>query len=151
MCESPAAKRDVASLDDIKVFVDSFYERVQNDEKLGPVFNDISRVEWSRHLDVMYRFWDSVLFASGTYKGNPLAVHLAVNNALSSVRNRTLADADFERWLTLFFGTIDELFDGNKANQAKRSAMRMAKHLQVVCASDYQDPPLKLVAERHSE
>ena len=38
---------DLTSRTDIERLVDAFYERVRADDCLGPIFNDIARVEWS--------------------------------------------------------------------------------------------------------
>ena len=51
---------DLADRTDIIRVVDSFYERIRKDEKLGPIFNEIAQVDWAAHLPRMYDFWDSI-------------------------------------------------------------------------------------------
>lgn len=136
---------DIANLHDIQRFVDQFYRRIQEDDLLGPIFDRIAKVKWELHLELMYRFWDTVLFGSGTYKGNPLVAHQEVNRNVIAARGRELGSEDFERWKLIFCRTLDGLFVGPKAEQAKRSAERMASHLQMVCGKDFQEGPLRLV------
>jgi hemoglobin len=111
---------DISTRDDIIRLVDRFYERVRADAVLGPIFDDIAKVDWSAHLPRMYDFWETVLFGAASFKGNPLAVH----HQLSALTPLT-RDA-FERWLSLFHETVDDLFDGEMAEEAKTRSARIA-------------------------
>ena len=51
---------DIINLDDVKLVVDCFYEKVRNDEQLKDVFNDVIQDRWPTHLENMYRFWQTV-------------------------------------------------------------------------------------------
>ena len=54
----------------------AFYSRVRADQVLGPVFE--SAVEnWPAYLGRLADFWSSVMLATGRYKGQPVAAHLA--------------------------------------------------------------------------
>lgn len=80
----------------IALLVDSFYDRVRADAMLGPIFN--TRIsDWPKHLQQMKHFWASVLHASGTFSGNPMAKHIAIAK---------IEEAEFRRWLTLFDETL---------------------------------------------
>ena len=94
------------------------------DDLLGPIFDEVANVDWNAHLPLMYDFWDSVLFSTGRYHGNPLEAHRAVANLTP------LGDRAFFRWLTLFEATVDDLFAGDVADKAKQSARRIAGALQ---------------------
>ncbi|HEK19441.1 MAG TPA: group III truncated hemoglobin, partial [Bacteroidetes bacterium] len=63
------AQNDILSLTDIKLLVDTFYERIQKNELLGPIFNERIKDNWPEHLDKMYRFWQTVLLEEYTYGG----------------------------------------------------------------------------------
>lgn len=110
-------KQDILQLDDVKQLVDTFYTRVRADELLGPVFEERIQDNWARHLDIMYRFWQTVLLGELTYQGSPGQKHITL----------PVDAAHFERWLKIFFRTIDELFSGEKAAEAKWRAERMAE------------------------
>ena len=118
------ALHDIASRADIERMVDGFYARVQADAILGPIFNDVAATDWDTHLPKMYAFWDSVLFATPGFRGNPLAVHLALGQKVA------LGKPEFDRWLELFHTTVDELFAGPVAAEAKVRAMRIAGVMQ---------------------
>jgi hemoglobin len=129
---------DISSRHDIVQLVDAFYERVGRDELLGPIFNDVARVDWDAHLPRMYDFWDSVLFGRTGFKGNPLAVHRAL------AQLTPLTSREFTAWLTLFHATVDALFSGAVATQAKVRASRIAATMQLHLA----DPSAGLTAGR---
>ena len=138
---------DIQSIEDVKRFVDLFYSRIQADAILGPIFDQVAKVDWSTHLELMYRFWDSILFGSGTYKGNPLVTHLSVNKKVLHDRQRALDSSDFQHWLNLFHQTVNELFRGPTSDHARQAAVRMATHLTAVCADDYESGPLNVVPQ----
>ncbi len=106
---------DIQNKEDIKILVDQFYNKVNNDKLLSPVFNDISKVNWDEHLPLMYDFWTNILLGISAYKGNALEKHLKL----------PAAKEHFDRWLKLFFETLDENFTGKIANEAKASAVRI--------------------------
>lgn len=107
---------DISAAEDVRTLVDSFYDKVTRDERLSPIFNDIAHVDWAAHLPVMYRFWESMLFGSGTYQGAPFPKHAVL----------PLQKADFDRWLALFMETVDAHFRGPKAEEAKGRAASIA-------------------------
>ena len=103
--------RDIETREDIKVFVDAFYEKVQGDDLLAPVF--ATRIEannWQPHLSRMYDFWQTVLFHRPLFKGNPFGKHIGLE----------IEDRHFFRWRDLFFENMDELFAGEIADEAKK-------------------------------
>jgi hemoglobin len=68
-------KKDIESKEDIILLVNSFYERIKADDTIGYIFNDIVKVNWEKHLPVMYSFWENSLFYTGSYEGNPMELH----------------------------------------------------------------------------
>jgi len=48
--------RDIKTYEDIKQLVDSFYQKVVSDDKIGYIFTEIQRVNWDYHLPRMYSF-----------------------------------------------------------------------------------------------
>lgn len=113
-------KKKIETMDDIKLLVDTFYEKVGEDKILGPIFNDIAHVNWDNHLPVMYKFWASTLLGEMGYKGNPMDAHFKLNE------KQKLLDTDFNTWKQLFIETVDELFEGEIADTAKRRAVSIA-------------------------
>ena len=108
-------KPDVRDLNDIVVFVDGFYAKVQHDELIGPVFNNVI-TDWQPHLEKMYMFWNAALFGVPGFKGNPFARHAPL----------PIGAAHFDRWLNLFRETMDTHFEGEMAENTKKRAELMA-------------------------
>ena len=118
------ALTDIQNKDDIPILVDAFYKKVKNDKLIGPIFSDVAKVDWPHHLPIMYNFWEMVLFGSGPYKGDPMTKHIQLSKKTS------LAKEHFSQWLKLFGETVDDLFVGEKAEEAKVRAPRMAELMQ---------------------
>jgi hemoglobin len=121
---------DIASREQIATLVDAFYAEIRADRALGPIFDDVAHVDWDEHLPRMYDFWETVLFGAATFKGNPLALHRAL------ARITPLPAELFARWETLFHDTVDRFFLGPVADEAKRSATRIAFTIQVHVGND---------------
>ena len=118
-------KKDIDSREDIVKLVNSFYDKVKMDPVIGYIFNDAVKVNWEKHLPVMYNFWENVIFFTGTYNGNPMIIHQHVNKVVP------LHKEHFERWLKLFTETVDEFFEGEKAELAKQRALSIATVIQI--------------------
>jgi hemoglobin len=111
---------DISSREDIEKLVNTFYSKVIKDESIGFIFNDIMKVDWNKHLPVMYDFWENLLLDKPGYYGNTMGVHFEVNRKIK------LEPEYFEIWLSLFFSTVDELFQGTIAENAKKKAKSIA-------------------------
>src|SRR5687767_1355238 len=59
---------------DIARLVDRFYDRVQADPVLGPVFNPAVD-DWDEHKRTLVSFWSSIALGTRSYRGNPMAAH----------------------------------------------------------------------------
>lgn len=113
-------KEDIRDTADIRLLIDRFYDKVRRDETIGYIFNDIARVDWPAHLPRMYSFWEMVVFQTGAFKGNPMDAHMRLH------QKHELTPAHFEKWLQLFTDTVNELFQGEKAELAKKQAGSVA-------------------------
>lgn len=83
---------EIISVEDVRTLVHTFYEKVQSDELIGPIFNSRIEGRWPEHLEKMVRFWQTVLLNEHTYQGSPFAPHADL----------PLEKEHFERWLALF-------------------------------------------------
>ncbi|GAB2541689.1 group III truncated hemoglobin [Spirosoma aerophilum] len=113
-------KRTLDSPEAVRFLVDSFYEKVQVDPFIGPIFTDVAQVDWSKHLPKMYAFWESLILGNNAYDGHPFRPHLIVN------QKHTLTIEHFERWLQLFTATLSENFSGEAADQVRQRATQIA-------------------------
>ncbi len=107
--------KEIKGLDEIKIFVDDFYDKVREDDFIGPIFlNAIA--DWGPHLEQMYAFWNAALFGIPGFRGNPFAKHAPL----------PIVPKHFDRWMELFNETIDSKFEGEIAEDAKARAQLMA-------------------------
>ena len=106
---------------EIAALVDHFYERVRDDDVLGPVF--ASRIEpdaWPRHLETMRSFWSTALIGAGTYRRDPMVAHQGIDD---------IGRVHFERWLSLFEVVAHETFADDIAVAIMQRANRMGDRL----------------------
>ena len=113
-------KNDIQTTEDIKQLVDAFYEKVNADQLLAPVFNAHANVNWDAHLPKMYAFWGTQLIGTGNYSGRPFPPHMDL----------PIGKEHFAMWLTLFIETVDENFSGAVADIAKQKALNIAAVFQ---------------------
>ena len=109
-------KQDIHSLDDIKLMVNTFYQRIKQDIVLGPIFEEKIQDRWPVHLEKMYRFWQTILLEEHTYNGSPFPPHAQM----------AIDESHFVIWLKIFTTTVDDLFNGNVAEDAKKRGTLMA-------------------------
>ncbi len=110
-------KSDIRTLDDVKLMVNRFYERVFQDDLLGPVFHERIGTRRQEHLDKMYSFWQTILLGERTYFGAPFAPHAQM----------PVFHGHFERWVELFEHTVNLHFEGETAQEAVNRARHIAR------------------------
>lgn len=113
-------KTTISSINDIEKLVDCFYEKIRQDELLGPIFDNVIKNNWDVHLQKMYSFWETVLLKEHTYNGTPFLPHSKL----------PIGEKHFSRWLELFEKTLLEHFEGVIAEEAKWRAHKMAEMFQ---------------------
>jgi hemoglobin len=118
-------KNDIINRDDIAALVNAFYEKVKVNATIGHFFNEVVKVDWEKHLPKMYDFWEGIVFGGSGYSGNPMNVHKAIH-ALHH-----FSTTDFEEWLKLFKETVDEMYEGEKAELIKQRALSIATVMQL--------------------
>ena len=116
----PAPTRDLDAPDEIAEMVRRFYSDVAQDDLLGPMFNDVARVDWSEHLPKLTAFWCRALLGRAGYQGNPFRAHALVH------AKRSFTPAHFERWLMLFDETLALGWIGPNTDRARQLASTVA-------------------------
>lgn len=114
--------KDIENRKDIEVIVNNFYEKVRNDDLIGYMFD---RVNWDEHLQTMYNFWDNVLFYTGNYSGNPMIKHQMAH------QRYPMSKIHFERWIAIFYATVDQIFEGKNATLIKERAKNIATIMEL--------------------
>jgi len=116
---------DIQSREDIETLIQAFYSKAMKDEVIGHFFTKIVALNLEEHLPKMYDFWEMMLFDSNSYKGNPMQTHLDLN------KKSPLKKVHFDAWIHLFNETVDDLFEGQNAENAKTRALSMATIIQI--------------------
>ena len=114
-------RKQIESRDEIQTLVHEFYAKVRKDALIGPIFEDVAKVDWDEHLPKLVNFWSDLLLGEDTYRGRPFPPHIPLN----------LQAQHFERWLTLFLQTVDENFYGLKADEVKKRALGIARNFMI--------------------
>lgn len=112
---------DITRREDVELLVNTFYEKVRANSVIGYKFDEVAKVNWETHLPKMYSFWSSLLLDEHSFVGNPMQKHIALSKLTS------MTAVDFSEWLKLFTETVNELFEGEKAEDAKRNAASIAR------------------------
>lgn len=118
-------KRDLENRADVAVVVHNFYDKVREDEILGPIFNTVI-TDWEEHLDKLVTFWDMNLFGGKAYTGNPIEAHQHVDRVAGPIE-----PYHFGIWLNLWFETINALYEGDNADVLIRRARKMQTVIMV--------------------
>lgn len=109
-------KKEISDLGDIHLLVDTFYKRAGQDDLLAPLF--AYRLSANTNaLEPVYRYWQSILLEEEADMEIPFL----------KPADLPLTHQHFDRWLSLFHRTVDELFTGTLADRAKFRAIRMSE------------------------
>lgn len=115
---------DLDSREKIAWLVDTFYARVLRDERLAPIFLDVAQIDLDVHLPLIRSYWEKLLLGDKGYQRHTMNIHRALH------ARRGLQRQDFERWLSLFSATVDELYCGPQAQRAQQVASHIAANME---------------------
>ena len=111
---------DIETRADCERLVRAFYGKALADPVIGFIFVDVAHLDLEAHIPVIASFWETILLRSNTYAGGAFAAHARLHAKVE------LRAGHFQRWLGLWQATVDELFAGERAEQAKTHAVRVA-------------------------
>jgi hemoglobin len=112
---------DIESRADCERLVRAFYGRALEDPIIGFIFADVAKLDLEAHVPQITSFWETILLGAQSYNGGAFRPHAELHAKVE------LREGHFERWLQLWFGTVDELFAGDRANLAKIHALRVGR------------------------
>lgn len=116
-------KHDITERADLSKLVRTFYVRIRKDDLVGPIFNAHIK-EWDHHMEHITDFWERNLLGTTEFYGNPGMKHMQLDDK----QDNTIEAGHFERWLSLWYATLDDLFVGAKAEEAKERATRIGEN-----------------------
>lgn len=113
-------KQDIETRKDIERLLSEFYYVAAADLEIGHHF---AGLDLAAHLPVIVDFWEKILFGKPVYFGNPLLIHQHINE------KSPLTLEHFRRWVEIFTRTVDLMFEGKQAENAKLRARMIAHSL----------------------
>jgi hemoglobin len=111
---------DIETRADCERLVRTFYGRALNDPIIGFIFVDVAKLDLEAHVPRITSFWETILLGARSYGGGAFRPHAQIHVQVP------LRRAHFEQWLNLWKHTVDELFEGERAELAKAHAVRVA-------------------------
>lgn len=117
-------KTDITTRNDIDILVKKFYDKLLADDLLQELFQKTVLQHLEPHLKLVADFWDSILLDADNYRGNVIEKHFNLDKKFP------INKPEFDRWLSHWNSTIDELFSGEKADMAKFRANSIADIMQ---------------------
>ena len=111
---------DIETRADCERLVREFYARAFADPIIGFLFTDIAKLDLEAHVPRITSFWETILLGARSYGGGAFRPHAAPHAKVPLLRGH------FDRWLTLWSDTVDDLFAGERAELAKAHARRVA-------------------------
>jgi len=116
---------DIQNREHIDKVVRLFYDKLLSNELMKPIFLDAVKIDFEEHFGILVDFWDNILFYTGAYQRNAMMPHLDLHKVFP------LKKVHFDTWLTLFEDSINELYEGEKANQAIERARSIGTIMQM--------------------
>ena len=118
-------KNDIRNRVDIDHLMRYFYDKLLLDPEMDIIFNKVLTLDFDSHFSILVDFWDNILFFTGAYKNNAMGKHFELNDKYP------LTKEHFNTWLSLFILSVDELFEGEKAELAKSRAKAIAMVMEI--------------------
>ena len=122
---TPMPQTDIANKNDLLRLVTRFYEFLLADDSIKHFFTTVTHLDLDTHLPLLADFWEMILFHKGDYRNNPMAIHLDLH------KKSPLEKHHFDTWLQYFNQSVDELFEGPVAEQAKQRAFSIATVMRI--------------------
>lgn len=123
-------KRDLDSRENIEAFVDLFYQRVFDDERLAPIFLDVAAIDLAVHLPHIKDYWCKLLLGDKHYRRHTMNIHRQLHG------KQPLQAGDFQRWLELFNATLDDGFTGERTERARQVAASIAGNMKASLSAE---------------
>lgn len=118
-------KKDIETRKELEDFLWAFYKRAFADELIGRFFIEVVPLDLDTHVPVIANFWESVAFNKPNYRKNVMEVHQHIHH-LSKIKKEHL-----DRWVKLFTSTLDENFQGSRAELMKQRARSIATLMDI--------------------
>ena len=112
--------KDITTREDIELLVDQFYSKALQDPLIGYFFTQVRELDMKHHTPKICDFWEGILFGAMKFKGNPMQSHLSIN------KDEKMLKEHFNRWFELWEANANNLFKGQKTDEAIDRARNIA-------------------------
>jgi hemoglobin len=117
---------DIESREDLYKIVSLFYQKLLTNDLMEHFFVAFLEFEpLEQHLSIVVDFWSGVLSHSGSYAKNALQPHIKMH------RKESFIAEYFERWMLLFKGGVNQLYQGKNAEVLKHRAESIREVMQL--------------------
>lgn len=113
-------KIDLDSKENIKHFIECFYDKVLADNVLAHIFTDVAGIDIKVHIPIIRSYWEKLLLGDTAYQRHTMNIHRNIHQKFP------LSNVEFERWLSLFKTTLQEECSGPKSERAGQIASNIA-------------------------
>ncbi|WP_421120965.1 group III truncated hemoglobin [Aquihabitans daechungensis] len=125
--DAAPALPDLATPAAVHDLVTRFYREIVFDELLEPIFAEVAEVDWAEHIPNLIDYWCWILFGADGFAGSVTKTHRHLHGL------QPIEPVHCDRWIALWFATVDADWSGPIAERAKSHAARlmagMAKHM----------------------
>lgn len=108
---------DIESKNDLEFLISSFYSTLLQNDEMKIFFNHI---DFEAHKPRMIGFWDFIVFNTpNVYTGSLMPMHEHLHKMFPFDKKH------FEIWLATFKNTVDQNFEGQRAEAIKNAAIQI--------------------------
>jgi hemoglobin len=117
--------QDIQTRADLEKLLWAFYTKLLADSAISYIFTDVAKINLEEHMPSLTDFWEQVLLGRNGYRKNVMQIHLDLN------ADEPLTQEHFKIWLQHFNTTVDEMYRGETAENAKTRALSIASVMQI--------------------
>lgn len=117
--------QDIQTREDLAQLLWAFYTKLLADPAISYIFTDVAKINLETHMPSLTDFWEQMLLERNGYRKNVMQIHLDLN------AEEALTQEHFSIWLNHFNSTMDEMFAGEIAENAKTRALSIATVMQI--------------------
>lgn len=118
---------DIETREDILLIMREFYDKLLTDDEINFYFTQITQVDQhlEHHFEILATFWEQSIFMKGGYSNNMFQIHKELHEKVAFQKKH------FDVWLNHLYSSIDQHFNGKRAEQMKTNALSMATIMQI--------------------
>lgn len=117
--------QDIQTRADLEKLLWAFYTKLLADPAISYIFTDVAKINLEEHMPSLTDFWEQMLLERNGYRKNVMQIHLDLN------AKEPLTQEHFNIWLDHFNTTMDEMYKGEIAENAKTRALSIATVMQI--------------------